>query len=888
MKILNPGGAFAQTELARFDLVHFGGKLTSSLLDAGHIQAVNMSLTGSATDKMLFVRSKYKSWSEHPGLAQFLGKTAESDEKSLTIADSLVKSGSYRWVVSGSNRVFTNIENPVHGRNRPSRSFLSKGLFDVDHWTAAGVAKKGKPDTFSLLSGVVNEYDNLKHQDLTKLIDLIDLLSVDPTRELEDDEEYTEIEEWVIATRDAIVEVVEGTEDGKLVSVVGNGYESGKFLLQIGDGPLLANCDFAGRAQLMKSLPDHNLEDDVAAAIRLLCFANAVAEAYEEAKWAANDVERRKFPGLKVFVTRAKKELEQKGFVLTGNVRAFEMGPITSGSPIAFEWEDGSSDLIDSTGRNTAPPHVATRHGCGLVVYIMWNAAIAFEVIDDSPYDVLVISPHNGTGVTDTDAERQVVSYRSFFRGGVIDNTTIASSEASLKEAYAFYMSSVDERWHPGSPDPLQHLADEVEPHLADVMRHTGPHAVKLNRYAVDKIEDIGIPHYYLPLAAPVGGMKACYVASDNGVNVTSSVAVLHQDVTLETPIEDAFLPETPTTVSFEDPEGVFNGGVQAGDDEGAMVNERAVGFDVHVDVNVERYLGSMSAESIVYSAMTGNGYYKPMKKKELKDLENFTAQFEGKNFAFVVYDKPQQFPSKIVERTELYRQYKKAREKACKLNNFLSTSFIGKTTWGQAQDAVTAKGSSNVLFGLFDKPTLIDLDASIDYTKVTYTYQVGTSPAILSRKAPDGTVTVVSSDSADVVFGEISIGAKLSGIGLAALSASWTDGNPNHEIEQEMKDIKDSSLSITDQQSRARSATGGAGLDWGPNSYSVNGFPQVDKLLYQDALKAIIMSVNVYAKVGPQFMTLLERNNGKLISSGYPRAAKKIAKTEDLSKIFV
>lgn len=865
------GTAYTNSRLAAIDALHFNGRLAAVFSEFERFDAVGVNFTGSRRGEEIFIRSKFRSWAEHPALGDIV---ATLGDKGSAMAEALASAKSFRWLTSGSQRVFTTLPHPTHGRNTPTTAWRSTGLFDVDHWTASGETYGANYSLFGF-DGSGAQRDRLKNVDVGAVVNRLRVFLRAPSATLMDQEAWDALDdqgrsaaeasgkrratdeenEHLLWYRLSVTPLAPTATAGQvsaavtpLVHFTGETYAVLKATASTGPNPYFV----AGGVTVIEST----------VMMITSMFGTVPRSATVFKQWN----------GLLAFLDASLAELAEKGFSPTGVVQFTKSGPIVM-QPQTFRWPDGTSI---TTNLHTSVFSHQPRHGTSAVVYSMSSSGIAFEVLGEHPNDLIVVAADHNAGSPRHGDEKVVCSAKSFLRGGAGTNSDIPTPGD-----LAWYFSTLDEPWHVGSPDPLATV--EVRTIVPVTEASDTPTIVRLTRAVVDEISALGKPRYYLPLFAAMGGADVAYVVDET--EFSGYELLSHRDVRLDAPAEvglvdlDEMEELAPDDPVLFDPTGSDLGDPEEWTDDQLLIAAgRAAVTQSSLHVGTSLYLASVSADWIVRAASTGFGFYKPADASDLSSVKKFVEQFEGQNLAFAAYREPVRFPPKIVQQTDIYHEYKKAREEACKVNNFLSLSYDGKRTWGDAQAAVARVGSALVIYGLYSEPSLVTPVPGVDYTKITYTYVVGTAPAVLTRKVGTDAPTTVGKDGADTVFGEVSLGAKLNGITLTGLVSSWHTAGATAQLSEETARMASTARSAMRKSDPARATTGGASLSWDVSSYDVNGFPIIDKLLYQDALKAIITSVNQMARPGAAVKAMLERTGQALIAPSVVRGKKIIA----------
>lgn len=241
----------------------------------------------------------------------------------------------------------------------------------------------------------------------------------------------------------------------------------------------------------------------------------------------------------------------------------------------------------------------------------------------------------------------------------------------------------------------------------------------------------------------------------------------------------------------------------------------------------------------------SGYGFYKGKGTAEAEKAAVAMKSLNSYVHTAVFQAAPVTVPQDIVTRLDIYRDYKKAKEKACLRNDFMEQKFNEQYTWGQVNDMCNKAGSLSVLYGFGS--SVPSLQAAVKYPTVTgIIYSVDkTQPVWTVTLSRDGVAQgTVSPTSYAQMWEDIALGASLSNAGVADLAANWGFDAAVMQAERgDSQTVGNRMASATVVGTRGR---GGAASDFAWENMGVSGFPLVRELSVNDGFKAIINSVVV------------------------------------------
>lgn len=118
------------------------------------------------------------------------------------------------------------------------------------------------------------------------------------------------------------------------------------------------------------------------------------------------------------------------------------------------------------------------------------------------------------------------------------------------------------------------------------------------------------------------------------------------------------------------------------------------------------------------YSA-TGFGLYKPRDEKRRKEVEESWAALEYEGVSVARYAQSYALTTSMLDSMPLRKEYKRAREKACKTDNWKDQRFNASHKWGEAYQLAENDARRSAFFGVFGSGTA-PLSFNIDANEVT------------------------------------------------------------------------------------------------------------------------------------------------------------------------
>lgn len=152
-----------------------------------------------------------------------------------------------------------------------------------------------------------------------------------------------------------------------------------------------------------------------------------------------------------------------------------------------------------------------------------------------------------------------------------------------------------------------------------------------------------------------------------------------------------------------------------------------------------------------------------------VKDMDVYAS----KSITFIDYNQPVFLQSDLVYLTQLYHDYKKAKEKACEEDDFANVQFTSTMKYGELNTLINGSRSTKVFFGYRDAAERPVMDTPLPVSMSGWVLTGGT--AVVTARRPDGTFAPsYAKDNGDEFVNAIALGASLSGTTVDAQLAIW------------------------------------------------------------------------------------------------------------------
>lgn len=120
-------------------------------------------------------------------------------------------------------------------------------------------------------------------------------------------------------------------------------------------------------------------------------------------------------------------------------------------------------------------------------------------------------------------------------------------------------------------------------------------------------------------------------------------------------------------------------------------------------EVKCTDYCTSFDYEWYVNYYTSGFGLYKPRDEVSKKRTLDSWKGLEGVTYFINLNSIPVNLTGKEIDELDIRKAYKRAREKACKVDNFFDQKFNEKYTWGQIRDKIAEKGTFSAFIAAND-----------------------------------------------------------------------------------------------------------------------------------------------------------------------------------------
>lgn len=203
----------------------------------------------------------------------------------------------------------------------------------------------------------------------------------------------------------------------------------------------------------------------------------------------------------------------------------------------------------------------------------------------------------------------------------------------------------------------------------------------------------------------------------------------------------------------------------------------------------------------------------------------------------------PVMLPVDMITFTTTYRDYAKAKEKACEDNDFMSRQFTDDMTFGALNTKINGSRNTKVFYGYRDSGELdvleVDLKPASDVT-----IAVGTSTVYAVRAG--STVATFTASNVEDFIQWTSEGAKVTGGTVSTQLALW--GYSATDYESVLDGLQESKDRV---QSSNTYGTSAALYDFRWGSLGVSGYPLYDEVDQQTGYRIAMVSKGILAGIG-------------------------------------
>jgi len=211
---------------------------------------------------------------------------------------------------------------------------------------------------------------------------------------------------------------------------------------------------------------------------------------------------------------------------------------------------------------------------------------------------------------------------------------------------------------------------------------------------------------------------------------------------------------------------------------------------------------------------------------------------------AIVKYHGSVAIPSNVVELTDVYRQYAKAKDKACEKNDFMEQRFNETYTWGQAAALIAKRGATRqALFGPAAVGSIVQADISQD----------AKGGVIVAPSVSTGQWTIDGKPAT----GEEALDAYVQGgTGISTVTTFTTLGVIASSEETGITQSRGEYIASSSPNASAP-GDGNDTYNFAVPSRSLNGFVDYLRLPVQAGYKGVIMSDVNYYNLGTSIMVI-------------------------------
>lgn len=250
---------------------------------------------------------------------------------------------------------------------------------------------------------------------------------------------------------------------------------------------------------------------------------------------------------------------------------------------------------------------------------------------------------------------------------------------------------------------------------------------------------------------------------------------------------------------------------------------------------------------SALSSLISGQGYSKPLNREQSTALQKVVDEMDGRALGGVYYTRAWPIPTNVTDRLSVAVAYRKAREKACLLNDWDKQEYVKGVTYGAVKKTMNSRGEIQDVYNLVHPTTTIP-EAAVATSATSLTYIPGSSPAKI-KLVRGGDETIVTIDNQDLVWEAYAAGTPLSGISITTLASSWGVGED--ATEKDGAEVRQAAKEIGEAQDYVRAGLIGETYVFDEATLAIAGFPDIAKMPTQNAWKTMIASVILHEKLG-------------------------------------
>lgn len=246
--------------------------------------------------------------------------------------------------------------------------------------------------------------------------------------------------------------------------------------------------------------------------------------------------------------------------------------------------------------------------------------------------------------------------------------------------------------------------------------------------------------------------------------------------------------------------------------------------------------------------------------KKAVEDL----AAYEGKTITYCELSKAVMLPQDLVKLTTAYRDYAKAKEKACEENDFMEKQFAPGITFGTVNTLINGSRNTRVFYGYRDTADMPVIEGINAYPFQGWVLTVGSSTVAVRRA--DGTFAPsFTADTAGEFVQAIVGGASVVGGTMESQLALW--GLPASDALASIEGTASMSFRIDNSQKGYGTPAALYDFRWG--SLGISGYPDYPSVDQQTQYRIAMVSKAMLTSFGTKMRQLqLEEVNSAYVTA--------------------
>lgn len=272
--------------------------------------------------------------------------------------------------------------------------------------------------------------------------------------------------------------------------------------------------------------------------------------------------------------------------------------------------------------------------------------------------------------------------------------------------------------------------------------------------------------------------------------------------------------------------------------------------------MRVERVWQRVGAEALAFIT-DGAGVVKPFPQKAKDSYMALAAELGGNHLTMVDLREAWRAPHDAVLQLEVARRHRKAREKACKRDNFLSLRYTEQLTWGQANIALNRDPVIRTAFAVDWATAVKPLPKEPKPKEIILHSATDTTSAYAEIKHADGKLERVEPGDYDKLGFHIKDGVPWKGSLDVIKQGAGLDVDFDPDID---RTVLDTSFWGTAQSASFAGVGGDVPTAFGPEAYAQAGFADLHHMSRDDQLKAAIASRALFTAVGSQLQLAFKK----------------------------